>query len=262
MSTIRPIFLIAGNTITGILRGVVLNVLLVLAAVLIIGSMTSSAFKPSEIRLMLVDSGLAVITVLGALIAILTGFTMIPSEIENRTLYPVLSKSVRRWQFVLGKYLGAIGINAITVGLLSFLFFLVYKSKMNNQPFDGRLISAVLMIFFMLMVLSGIIIFFSTFMSWIGTIIASMVIWFIGSYSQFIDDLGSRAEMGHLQRFISQVVQKLLPNFQSMDLRYAIVQLQVTHFTSEQILKPLENGCIYLVITLALAVLIFNYREL
>ena len=31
MSIFRPIFLIAGNTMTGILRGVVLNVLLVLA---------------------------------------------------------------------------------------------------------------------------------------------------------------------------------------------------------------------------------------
>ena len=262
MSTIRPIFLIAGNTITGILRGVVLNVLLVLGAVLIIGAMTSSAFKESDIRLMLVDSGLAVITVLGALIAILTGFTMIPSEIENRTLYPVLSKRVSRWQFVLGKYLGAVGIDGITVGLLAVLFFMVYRIKLHNQPFDMRLISAVLMIFFMLTVLSGIIIFFSTFMSWIGTIIASMVIWFIGSYSQFISDLASRQELGAIQRAFSQAVQKLLPNFQSMDLRYAIVQLQVTHFSTKEILYPLGNGCLYLVVTLVLAVIIFNYREL
>jgi ABC-type transport system involved in multi-copper enzyme maturation permease subunit len=262
MSTLRPIFLIAGNTITGILRGVVLNVLLVLGSVMIIGAMTSSAFKDSEIRLMLVDSGLAVITILGALIAILTGFTMIPSEIENRTLYPVLTKGVRRWQFVLGKFLGSVGINGIVVGLLSILFFIVYKLKLTHQPFDGRLIAAVLMIFFMLMVLSGIIIFFSTFMSWIGTIIVSMVIWIIGSYSQFIYDLGTRSDLGGIGRFVSTLVQKLFPNFQSMDLRFAIVQQQVTHFTAKQIGDPLLNGCIYLVITLALAVIIFNYREL
>jgi hypothetical protein len=65
-----------------------------------------------------------------------------------------------------------------------------------------------------------------------------------------------------MERAITLTVQKLLPNFQSMDLRYAIVQLQVTHFDSTQILKPLENGCLYLVITLVLAIIIFNYREL
>src|SRR4051812_13043163 len=123
MSSIRPIFLVAGNTVTGTLRGVVLNVLLVVAALFIVASMFSGAFSPEQMRHTLIDSGLAVIPLPGGVIAILPGFTMTPAEVEQRTLYPVLSKPVRRWQFVLGKYLGASGINAITVGLLSVLFF-------------------------------------------------------------------------------------------------------------------------------------------
>lgn len=261
MSQIRPIFLMAGNTITGVLRGVVLNVLLVLAALMIIGSMSTSAFEDAQMRRMLVDSGLAVITVLGAMIAILTGFTMIPREIETRTVYPLFAKPVGRWQFVIGKFLGAAGVNGITVGLLSILFFLVYFIKMRE--FDLRLVLAVAMIYGMLIVLSGLIIFFSTFMSWIGTIIVSMVIWFIGSYSQFLWDMSTAHDSG-FSSVIFKGVQKLLPNFQAMDLRYAIVtqELPLASFTPTMIFAPLGSGALYLVIALALAILIFNYREL
>lgn len=262
MNAFRPIFLIAGNTVTGVLRGVVLNVLLVLGAVVIIGAMSTSAFSEVEMRRMIIDSGLAVISVLGALIAILTGFTMIPNEVESRTLYPVFSKPVRRWQFVLGKYLGAMSINALTVLLLSILFLIVYKIKIPAQNFDWRLVMAILMIFAMLAVLSAIIVFFSTFMSWIGTIIASMVIWFIGNYSQFLYDLAQKNESGGYTEKIFAAVQKLIPNFQSMDLRYDIVQLESVHIETQRWLMPLGSSAIYLVIALLLAILIFNYREL
>ena len=57
-------------------------------------------------------------------------------------------------------------------------------------------------------------------------------------------------------------MQKLIPNFQSMDLRYDIVQMEVVKFEAMRILLPLGNGAIFLVIALALAILIFNYREL
>ncbi|HEY3379303.1 MAG TPA: ABC transporter permease subunit [Armatimonadota bacterium] len=260
MSHIRPIFLIAGNTVTGVLRGVVLNVLLVLAAILVLGAMSSGAVGAAQMRQTLVDSGLAVITILGAMIAILTGFTMIPGEIESRTLYPVISKPVRRWQFVLGKFFGAAGVNGITLALLSILFFVVYFVKIHQ--FDPRMLLAVVMIYAMLTVLSGLIIFFSTFMSWIGTIIVSSLVWFIGSYSQFFYDMAQNGEGNGFSKTMLGLVQKLLPNFQAMDLRYDIVQLETISFTARRILEPIGSASIYLIIALMLAILIFNYREL
>jgi len=262
MFRVRPIFLIAGTTINGVLRGVVLNVLLVLAALMIIGATSTSSLEPGAVRRTIVDAGLAIIAILGAMIAILTGFTMIPSEVDQRTVYPVLSKPVRRWQFVLGKFFGAIGINGITVGMLSVLFFLVYYLKVHS--FDWRLLFGVVMIYAQLVILSGLIVFFSTFMSWIGTIIVSMVIWFIGNSSQYLANMASHGENSPISAAITQVVQKLIPIFQAMDLRYAIVQLGVSTPAElfQASLLPLGVGILYLIIALALAVLIFNYREL
>lgn len=267
MFRVRPIFLIAGNTINGVLRGVVLKVLLILAALMIIGATSTNSLEPGEMRRTIVDAGLAIIAIIGALIAILTGFTMIPSEIENRTAYPVLSKPVQRWQFVLGKFLGAAGINGIMVGMLSVLFFVVYILKVH--AFDYRLVFGVIMILAQLVILSGLIMFFSTFMSWIGTIIVSMVIWFIGNSSEFLSDMathhgGSNTIMDQISNTVFLLVQKLLPNFQGMDLRYNIVQQDLTKVSDlmRASLGPLSTGMFYLVASLALAILIFNYREL
>lgn len=259
MSFLRPIFLIAGNTITGILRGVVLNVLLVLAGLLIIAGTASGTFQANEMRRMLVDSGLAIITVLGAMISILTGFVMIPNEVESRTIYPIMAKPIHRSQFVLGKFLGAAGVNAITVGLLSVIFFVIYFLK--KSEFDARLVVAVLMILAMLTMLSALIIFLSTFMSWIGTIIVSGVVWFLGNYSQFLADMSEHSP-NELSGKLIAVIQHLLPNFQAMDMRYIIVQQELGFGEPEVFLVPLGYGLLFMAIMLVLAILIFNYREL
>jgi ABC-type transport system involved in multi-copper enzyme maturation permease subunit len=260
MSLIRPILLIAGNTITGILRGVVLNVLLVLAGLLIIAGTASFSLEELGKYNVLVDSGLAIITVLGAMIAILTGFTIIPREVETRTIYPIMSKPIYRWQYVLGKFLGAAGVDAITVGLLSVIFFLIYFVRL--RVFDVRLLVAVLMILAMLVVLSGLIIFLSTFMSWIGTIIVSAVVWFLGNYSTFLYDLSTQHEQNPMSSTLVAVVHKIIPNFQQMDMRFVIVQQDVGFGEPSVFLIPLAYGLLFTAIVLALATLIFNYREM
>jgi len=259
MSIFRPIFLIAGNTMTGILRGVVLNVLLVLAGLLIIAGTASGTFQANEMRRMLVDSGLAIITVLGAMISILTGFTMIPNEVESRTIYPIMSKPIHRSQFVLGKFLGAAGVNAITVGLLSVVFFVIYAVK--KHEFDPRLLVAVLMILAMLTMMSALIIFLSTFMSWIGTIIVAGAVWFLGNYSQFLSDMSEHSPNVVSGKLIA-VIQHLLPNFQAMDMRFVIVQQELGFGEPKVFLEPLGYGLLFTAIMLVLAILIFNYREL
>ena len=51
--------------------------------------------------------------IFGALIAITTSVFLIPSEIEKRTIYSVLSKPVQRWEFFLGKFLGGVFTGAL-----------------------------------------------------------------------------------------------------------------------------------------------------
>jgi hypothetical protein len=123
-------------------------------------------------------------------------------------------------------------------------------------------------------VLSAMIIALSTFMSWIGTIIVSMCIWLMGSFSQFLAAIAERSETGlafTISKFTILGVQKALPNFQSMDLRGYLNENDVLTcqvFLTDKavlmnhILLPLGGGVAYVVVALAVAILIFNYREL
>jgi ABC-type transport system involved in multi-copper enzyme maturation permease subunit len=48
-------------------------------------------------------------SVIGVLVAVATGTALVQSEIQQRTLYTILSRPVPRWQYVVGKYLGLAG---------------------------------------------------------------------------------------------------------------------------------------------------------
>jgi hypothetical protein len=57
---------------------------------------------------MLKDSGLTLVKVLGLLVVVWTASVSVADEIEGRTALTVLSKPLRRWQFLLGKFAGLV----------------------------------------------------------------------------------------------------------------------------------------------------------
>jgi len=69
------------------------------------------------------DLGLSALTLFGLLIAIFVGTRLVYEEIEKKTLYIILPKPVRRWEFLLGKYLGLILVITTSLILISIIFF-------------------------------------------------------------------------------------------------------------------------------------------
>ncbi len=91
---------------------------LVLVVILIMASLSLIRYlSPAEQARMVKDSGLTAITVFGMIVSIFVVSFMIPHEIETRTIYPVLAKPVRRYEFLLGKYVGALVILGAVVGV-------------------------------------------------------------------------------------------------------------------------------------------------
>ncbi len=86
----------------------------VFAVVLILGSLLLLTFVVipyntfGEDVKMLKDSGLTLIKVLALLVVVWTASVSVADEIEGRTALTVLSKPLRRWQFVLGKFAGLV----------------------------------------------------------------------------------------------------------------------------------------------------------
>ena len=60
-------------------------------------------------KLVVINLGLTAVSLFGVVISIFIGIGLVSKEIEKRTLYTLLSRPVRRWEFVVGKFLGLVG---------------------------------------------------------------------------------------------------------------------------------------------------------
>jgi len=114
---------IARATIREALHIPVLHVLVIGAVVLvaIVGQMPRFTMSEVDDLKMLKDLVLATATLAGLLVAIFTAANVVTLEIENWTVVTLLSKPVRRWEFVAGKWLGVLGTVAITFVALTAL---------------------------------------------------------------------------------------------------------------------------------------------
>ena len=82
-----------------VLYNLVVFVLLLLASAPLFGQISIGLE-----RLILINVGLTSISLFGIIIAIFIGIGLVSKEIEKRTLYTILSRPVRRWEFIVGKY--------------------------------------------------------------------------------------------------------------------------------------------------------------
>jgi Cu-processing system permease protein len=63
------------------------------------------------------DLGSAGLSLFGVTIAIILGSTSLYRELEHKTVFPILSRPIRRWEYLLGKFLGAVLTVAVFVAI-------------------------------------------------------------------------------------------------------------------------------------------------
>src|SRR5260370_10953248 len=63
------------------------------------------------------DLGAASLSLYGVVVAIVLGSTSLYRELEYKTIFPILSRPIRRWEYLLGKYLGTLLTVAVFVAV-------------------------------------------------------------------------------------------------------------------------------------------------
>src|SRR4051794_5843526 len=132
---------IAANTFREAVRDRVLYNLIAFALLLSGAAIFVSQISIGIERLVVVNLGLTAISLFGIVIAIFIGIGLVSKEIEKRTLHTVLSRPVRRWEFIVGKFFGLAGtliVNSVcmAVGGFSALFFL-FRDFLNAHCWGG-----------------------------------------------------------------------------------------------------------------------------
>ncbi len=192
------VYQIAKNTFRESIRDKILYVIAFFAAVMMFASLMLGWISIGDQLQVVQDFSLAVLSFFGALMAVFVGTGLIYKEIDKRTIYTILSKPVRRWQFLLGKYLGLLSVLGLAMlGMLAAsLLFVVYAAytAVNNPIADwtmrvnwGWFAVAVAMLFFELMVVVSLAMFFGSISSPILSAIFTFTAYLVGQVSYTIN---------------------------------------------------------------------------
>jgi len=97
---------IAINTFREAVRDKVLYGVLGFATAVLLFTLALAELSLTEQRRVVMDVGLASISLFSVIVAVFLGSSLLYKEIEKKTLYVILPKPIRRSTFLLGKYLG------------------------------------------------------------------------------------------------------------------------------------------------------------
>src|SRR5947209_16545740 len=122
---------IASNTFREAVRDRVLYNLIAFALLLSGAAILVGQISIEIERLVVINLGLTAVSLFGLVIAIFIGIGLVSKEIEKRTLYTVLSRPVRSWEFIAGKFFGLSGTLVVNtflmaIGVFSALLYLSY----------------------------------------------------------------------------------------------------------------------------------------
>jgi ABC-type transport system involved in multi-copper enzyme maturation permease subunit len=166
------------------------------------------------------DLGLASIQFFSMLIAVMMSLLLISREVDSRTVFNILAKPVRRWQFLLGKYFGLIGIVAANLVLVTVV--LVVVVWLHEGEFDPMLLFAAAMTLLEMMVLGAFATLFAVLTRPILGSLMTLAVFLVGHTSADLWLL-TRQLPGTLARGVIAALYYLLPNLERFNFRTEVV---------------------------------------
>ena len=237
---------IAANTLTDLTRQKAFYVLLIFALLLIGSSVFMARFTFQQEFQILKDVSLGAMSIFSSLLAIVATARLIPQDIEDRTVYTILAKPVARFEYLLGKLLGALVLLAISIAVMSALFVaLLYAREqtvlhetfrqMSSAPREQLddavntirasglridIFAGVAAIFLKACLLAALTLFVSTFATTnIFTIVVMVFVYFIGHLHATAREYWlEQQSAGWITRTFLAIVALIFPDLQAFNL--------------------------------------------
>ena len=250
---------IALNTFREAVRDRVLYNLVVFVLLLVASAPLFGAISIDIERLVLVNLGLSSISLFGVIIAIFIGIGLVAKEIEKKTLYTILSRPVRRWEFIAGKYFGLVMTLVVNAALMTVGFYIaLFITARPLGTADARLLIAIYFIILQFLMVTAITLLFSSFSTPIFSAVFSFALFAIGTFSE---DLRGFAALSHgFTRFFMTTAAYLVPNFASLNVISQVAHNQPVG--GSLIAFNTLYALLYSAAVIAGAVIIFERRNL
>lgn len=253
------------------IRKKVLIGFLVLSLLVIFGSSFISSFldpsSETDVDIKLIkDICVSAIAIFGVLITIYISASVVPGEVENKVIYTILSKPVRRIQYLLGKFLGAQLIIIVNLLLMGALFFMALYLRQGIMP--TLLLWSLLLTYFEFLIISAFTFAFScAATSPLVPTIGGLFIYITGNLTEYLKDVEHRA--GQTGQMLDEIIGKMastlhavLPNLQNFSIKMQIITGQPNDPPADVLIPNLLlYGLVYCLAGFACAYLVFWRKE-
>jgi len=238
-----------------VLYNLVFFALLMMAAAIFVGQISIG------IEEMVIKSlGLSAISVIGLLIAVFIGVGLVYKEMDKRTLYALLAKPVRRWEFLLGKFAGLVLTLAVnTAAMAAGLFLALLYVKHHLESADAVLLVAVFFIWLKLMLVVALALLFSCYSTPLLAILYTSAFYVAGMFVEEMRTYHS-ATLSAAAAGLLRTISYLLPNFENFDVMAAAAHGRA--IPGALVAQNTAYAASYSAVVLLIAVAVFSRRNL
>ena len=259
----------------GIRKKILIGFLL-LSLLVIFGSTFMTAFMANttignvetEVQTKIIkDICVSSIAIFGILITIFISASVVPTELENKVIYTILSKPIRRYQYLAGKFLGVQLIVIANLLLMTLLFMVALYAK--ERIFPTLLLWSALLTYFQFLIVSAFTFAIScTSTSSVLPTIAGLFIYIAGNLTEYLKDVYIR--VGESERFFDTIIANIaqglyyvLPNLRNFDMKDQILYLRSNDPPADIMIPNLiAYGLVFAAVGYLLAWVLFARKEL
>ena len=245
------------NTFRETIRNRVLLNILIFAIGLILLSLIIGDWSLGEQVKVIKDFGLSAMSIFGLLIAIFIGIRLMVQELEQRTIYIIASKPVKRWEILVGKYLGLGLTLAINVALMCVALWLAGFIKEGSV--DTGLLPAVYLIYIEILLIVAFSLLFSSFASPTLSAVFTLTIFIVGHLSNFLYDyVRIHPETG--LNWLYRGIYYIIPDLEKLNLKMEVV----THISQgpHELLYGSVYGISYIILVMVVTSVLFSRKDL
>lgn len=250
------IFAIAKNTFIEGIRANTLHVIIAYGLLILLGLTALTPLAMGEQGRIMKDLGLAGIEVMGILVAIVIGTTLVFKEVEKRTIYVLVSKPLSRSQFLAGKYLGMEMLSGAMVGLMTVIYFA--GLMIMRQSSIAILLVPVLLIFIKISIINALALLFSSLSSPILGAVFTFCLYLAGTLSRDILELAQRLKIPSVN-IAMKTFYYLLPNLGNLDIKNRIVFDQQIFWP--QVWWGISYGLAYVLAAMLVTIVNFEKKD-
>jgi len=252
--------IVAHNTFREAVRDRVLYSLVFFALLMIAAATLVGQISIGIEQIVIVTLGLSAISIIGLLIAVFIGVGLVSKEMDKRTLYALLAKPLKRWEFLLGKFGGLVLTLVVNTAAMSAgLFLALALVKHRTEHMAAPVAVAIYFILLKLALVVALALLFSCFTTPLLSILCTSGLYVAGLFVTEMRTFRGETDSPAVQTIL-RIISYLLPNFENFDVMASAAHAR--GIPASLIAQNTAYAAVYCTVILAASAVIFIRRNL